>query len=419
MSVYSGKVMELVSIENDNEKSYLLIKLSFEQEVELFWEIDNDTAENLMTISEFDENHKYRLSLHTTYDKIKNQYLSLITRTYRNKSERISFACSVDFKTNLESIKNTKSINDLKRLLFLSMTLPAVDGKKIEQKIEQNEVINPKRFKLQFKWVSVAIISVIIFILFGNSNKSYSNNLSLNKAQINKTTITTAKVENTEAHLKNKKNIDTPVTSKLAKDTSSDSSLPYIELGDSIAFKVPEGYVSLTFDDGPSKYTERIVDILKKYNVGGTFFFIGNNVIKHPDYVRYVHSNGYSIGSHSMDHVEMSHLSYKKQEEELLQSTKAIEDITNEKVVLFRPPYEALNELTKEVIHDHHDKMILWNRDTEDWKTRDANKIFNYVRNTEASGSIILLHESLAVIDALPKIIEHLKEQKLTIVSLQ
>jgi peptidoglycan-N-acetylglucosamine deacetylase len=410
MSVYLGKILELIAIERDNGKPYLHIKFTFDQEIERFWEIDNNTAENLMIISEFAGSHQYRLSLHTTWDTIQKQYISVITKTYRDKSERIYFACSEDYKNNLDSIKNTESINDLNEFPFLSMNLSIMDEKKIEQKNEQNEVMVPKEYKFPFKWVSVAIVSFVLIILFGYSNNSY-----LKKTPIKNTTIPKAEAKTVEVSLENKITPDT----KIGKDDSIQSSIPYLELTDSITYSIPEGYVSLTFDDGPSKYTAKIIDILKGYNVGGTFFFIGMNVKKHPDYVQYVQANGYSIGSHSMNHVKMSGLSFEKQKDELIQSTKAIEDITGEKVVLLRPPYGAFNEQTKGIVHDDMDKMILWNKDPNDWKTHDADNIFNYIRNTDASGSIILLHESQAVVDALPKIITHLQKQNLEIVSLQ
>lgn len=408
MTVYYGKVFELISFEKNNDKSYLHIKVLFEQEIELFWEIDNYTANSLMEISNFDKNQKYRLSLHSTFDTIKKQYISILTRTWCERSDRIYFTCSLDFKDNLDSIRNTKNSNDLIKLPFLSINLSTTDEKK-----NQNEVMIPNRSKFRFKWINVPLISVLLVVLFG-----YSNNSILNKVIINNTAISNTEVEASEIKSDSKKAVEKPVL-KLVKKDYIQSSLPVIKLDDSLTYSLPMGYVSLTFDDGPSKYTKEIVDILKKYEVGSTFFFVGINVKRYPDNVRYVQSNGYSIGSHSMHHVAMSTLSSEKQKDELLQSVKAIEDITNEKVVLFRPPYESFNKQTIDVLHAYNEKMILWNRDSEDWKTRNAAKIVNYVHNTKASGSIILLHESQAVVDALPKIIELLQQQKLKIVSLQ
>jgi peptidoglycan/xylan/chitin deacetylase (PgdA/CDA1 family) len=63
--------------------------------------------------------------------------------------------------------------------------------------------------------------------------------------------------------------------------------------------------------------------------------------------------------------------------------------------------------------------MVLWNADPKDWKSDNANEILDYVINSKASGSIILLHESPPVIEALPKIIEYLKQEDLEIVNLK
>lgn len=400
------KVIELVAIEKNNEKSYLRIKLSSEEEYELYWEIDRDTANNLMTISQFNGNHKYRLSLHITSETSENQFISVLTKTYLNTSQRIYFNCSIEYKKSLEAIQNSNSINDLVKLPFLSIKLLEID----EIAATQIDRVVPKRYNPTVKWVSGAMLGVISIILFG-----YIYNLYQYEADINNTVFANTEIKIKEVNYKNNVIPNTNLTS----DVSSKYSLPSLTLSDSLTYGIPEGYVSITFDDGPSKYTMEITDILKEYKVGGTFFFLGINAKKHPDSVRYVQSNGYSIGSHSMNHFSMPNLSITELEDQILQSTLAIEDITKEKLVLFRPPYGALNEQTKDALYNHDYKITLWNKDPEDWKSRDAGKIFDYVRNNKTSGSIILLHESQAVIDALPKIIQYLQEQDLKIVNLQ
>lgn len=359
-----------------------------------------------MTISHFNGGHKYRLSLHITSETSENQFISVLTKTYLNTSQRIYFNCSEEYKKSLEIIKNSSSINDLAKLPFLSMTLLEID-EKTDTQIDRDV---PKRYNPTVKWVSGSMIGIISIILFG-----YIYNLYLHKAEINNTAFANAEVKIKEVNYTD--NVIAPTN--LISDVSSKYSLPSLTLSDSITYDIPEGYVSLTFDDGPSKYTMEITDILKEYEVGGTFFFLGINAKKHPEYVRYVQSNGYSIGSHSMNHFSMPNLSFKDLKDQVVQSTLAIEDITKEKLVLFRPPYGALNEQTKDVLYNHDYKITLWNKDPEDWKSRDADKIFDYVRNNKTSGSIILLHESQAVIDSLPKIIEYLQEQDLKIVNLQ
>ncbi|MGV2805299.1 polysaccharide deacetylase family protein, partial [Clostridium perfringens] len=113
MSQSYGKIIELLAIERDTEAFGLRIKLSLIESAELIWLTDNETIANIATVAEFDGVHKYRLSLHTAWDANKQQYIGSITRTYRDHSERFSFACSVPFRNELESIKKIRLVDDL------------------------------------------------------------------------------------------------------------------------------------------------------------------------------------------------------------------------------------------------------------------------------------------------------------------
>ncbi|WMT41718.1 hypothetical protein RE628_04295 [Paenibacillus sp. D2_2] len=63
--------------------------------------------------------------------------------------------------------------------------------------------------------------------------------------------------------------------------------------------------------------------------------------------------------------------------------------------------------------------MVLWDIDTLDWKSRNADKIYQSIQKSKPNGSIILMHETKATLDALPRIIKYLQDQKLEIVNLQ
>ena len=115
----------------------------------------------------------------------------------------------------------------------------------------------------------------------------------------------------------------------------------------------------------------------------------------------------------------MTNLSQEKQEYEMIQSMQSIEDITKEPVNLFRAPFGSFNEQVVDLATEHQYKLVLWNNDPQDWKTRNADQILLHIQNTELSGSIILLHESQAVVDALPRVIEYIREQDLEMVSLK
>lgn len=58
----------------------------------------------------------------------------------------------------------------------------------------------------------------------------------------------------------------------------------------------------LTFDDGPSKYTDAILDILKEENVPATFFVIGANIQGREEQIRRIHNEGHKVANHTYSH---------------------------------------------------------------------------------------------------------------------
>ena len=98
-------------------------------------------------------------------------------------------------------------------------------------------------------------------------------------------------------------------------------------------------FVALTFDDGPSTLTPRILDLLETYDATATFFVIGGQVDATTEQtVRRAVEMGCEIGSHSFTHPYMSKLS---EEEQLKQSEQTIAAIEQYAPTprYFRPPY--------------------------------------------------------------------------------
>lgn len=414
MSIYHRKLLELEDIFKKSDKYYLHIRLSFEQDIEMFWEIDECTAENLKTITNFDKKYKYRLSFNNSWDVVQKQHISTLTRTYREQSDRIYFQCSEDYLNKLVTIKNIQHISDLDKLTFISMNLAPILEQQDEDKQEQDEKALHKKNNSKFRLTSVAVMSLIFVVLFSCFNYVY-----LNETIFNEKVLAQSIHSDNEMDSKQNEHLDLKKDTLVDNVSYNQSTIPFVELDQAITYNIPKGNVALTFDDGPSRYSVEIMDVLKEYGVGGTFFFTGSNVTKYPDYVKYIQSNGYSIGSHSMNHHNMPTLSYEKQEIELIQSIKLLEEITNSEITLFRPPYGSFNNYVKDLTRKNQYKIVLWNNDPKDWQVRDKDKIFNDIQSSNVSGSIILLHESQAVIDALPKIIEYLQELDLQIVNLQ
>jgi len=207
------------------------------------------------------------------------------------------------------------------------------------------------------------------------------------------------------------------------KDKGKETDKPGFEIfeasSDKYTFKLPDGYVALTFDDGPSAYTKQIVDILKDQGIAGTFFFIGKNAAKHKEEVGYAFEHGMSVGNHSWDHGKLTKLSAKAGASNIAKANKELADDGAKQVALFRPPYGLINDELKAQVKKLHMKVLMWNRDPEDWDADTRDEIINYFKKVDPSGGIYVLHEKKHTVEALPAIIQYLKEQNLKFVIFQ
>ena len=179
---------------------------------------------------------------------------------------------------------------------------------------------------------------------------------------------------------------------------------------DNIKEKKPLKYVALTFDDGPSSFTEEIIDLLQKYDYNATFFVLGNKLnLNYKDILKKSIKNGNEIGVHGYSHRSFTKMRQATMEEEITKTKKYIKNLTGYESTLVRPPY---GNITKTIKNYNLGPYILWNNDTLDWKLRDANKISSRLINSIEDKSIILMHDTyLTTFKALEIILPYLKEK--------
>ncbi|QSX05870.1 polysaccharide deacetylase family protein [Sedimentibacter sp. zth1] len=172
-------------------------------------------------------------------------------------------------------------------------------------------------------------------------------------------------------------------------------------------------YLCLTFDDGPSDiYTEKIVDLLNKYNVKSTFFMVADFAIANPEVVKKIIKSGHSIGLHSQKHHNALIQTPYDAINDFKQSMKIFKNL-NIDIKYCRPPWGHVNLLTILMSKIYNLKMVFWNVMAEDWlsdTTPDIiqNKLLKRVKN----GSIICLHDGrgknhapIRTLEALEKVI--------------
>jgi peptidoglycan-N-acetylglucosamine deacetylase len=99
--------------------------------------------------------------------------------------------------------------------------------------------------------------------------------------------------------------------------------------------------IALTFDDGPSESTPRVLELLHKYRAPATFFQIGANVERLPDVARAVYAAGHEIGNHSHTHPLFCFHSAEFIYRELARAQQAIADATGCPPALLRAPFGA------------------------------------------------------------------------------
>ncbi len=175
-----------------------------------------------------------------------------------------------------------------------------------------------------------------------------------------------------------------------------------------------EKKVALTFDDGPHyKYTEQILDILKKYGVKATFFVIGVNAEKYPQKVKRISDEGHEIGNHTYSHLNLKELDEKEIRQELIKGERIIEKITAKKPKLLRPPGGTYSDAVVKTASEMGCDVILWSQDTRDWAHTPADKIACGIIDNVKGGDIVLFHDFVSPDTPTPEALEKIIPQLL------
>ena len=168
--------------------------------------------------------------------------------------------------------------------------------------------------------------------------------------------------------------------------------------------------VALTFDDGPNPATtNQALDTLSKYGIKATFFVLGKNVSGNEEILKRMRADGHVIGNHSWSHPVLSKLSLDEAKKQITDTEDAITKVLGSSSKLMRPPYGAI---TDDIRNSLDLSFIMWNVDSLDWKSKNEAAILTEIQRQVRNGSIILMHDIHAeTVNALPKIIDYLKEQ--------
>ncbi len=151
--------------------------------------------------------------------------------------------------------------------------------------------------------------------------------------------------------------------------------------------------IALTFDDGPGAYTDKLLKILKKHNIKATFFILGVQTEKYHNVLKKIAKSGHEIGIHTWNHKQLTRLSDADIENELLSTQDIIYKTTGVTTNMIRAPYGSVDKNVKKIAAKNGMYFVHWSIDSYDWKSRDANKIFDTIYKNKNDGGIILCHD--------------------------
>lgn len=148
--------------------------------------------------------------------------------------------------------------------------------------------------------------------------------------------------------------------------------------------------VAITFDDGPSKYTEQLLDGLEVRGAKATFFMVGSNVGRFPETIQRMKVEGHQLATHTMSHANLAKLNTAAVQKEVFGVEDKLDAIVGKGEYYLRPPYGSYNATVKNAVNT---PIIYWSVDTEDWKYRNAANVARVIVNSTHDGDIILLHD--------------------------
>jgi peptidoglycan/xylan/chitin deacetylase (PgdA/CDA1 family) len=182
----------------------------------------------------------------------------------------------------------------------------------------------------------------------------------------------------------------------------------------------PSGHAgyALTFDDGPTPGgTERVLDLLRKYNAPATFFVIGKNVERYPDLTRRIVAEGHIVGNHTWRHAKLGFLRRPDYwREELTRTDEIIQATVGKRPAMFRPPLGLRSPIVMRAAAERGQRVIMWALKARDGVKTTPRRILQRLTPTQ-DGDVLLLHDGMEptvhrdptpTIDALCELIDRL-----------
>ncbi|MCU4182809.1 polysaccharide deacetylase family protein [Acidiferrimicrobium sp. IK] len=180
--------------------------------------------------------------------------------------------------------------------------------------------------------------------------------------------------------------------------------------------------VALSFDDGPGPSTPQVLSVLEQYHAPATFFDIGENVARYPQYAAAEAAGGYPVENHTWSHPDLATLTAGQVSAQATATQSAIIAATGHAPSCLRPPYNAWNPTVVRTVAGLGLEPMSYSVDPRDWSAPNAGAIVRSVVGAAFPGAVVDLHDGGGdrsnTVAALPQIITGLRAAGYTLVSI-
>jgi peptidoglycan/xylan/chitin deacetylase (PgdA/CDA1 family) len=169
--------------------------------------------------------------------------------------------------------------------------------------------------------------------------------------------------------------------------------------------------VALTFDDGPTPYTDRLLGILNDAGAKATFFEIGNKVAANPAGAKRVVDAGMELGSHTWEHPNMTTIPIDAVPAQFSKANDAIKAATGQTPKLWRPAGGLTDDAVNKIAAQYGLAAILWDVIPFDWMNDSNTAATRYMLMTQIKpNSVVLFHDTYSsTVDLVEQFIPVLK----------
>ena len=179
-----------------------------------------------------------------------------------------------------------------------------------------------------------------------------------------------------------------------------------------------ERRAALTFDDGPDReHTPRVLDILARERVTGTFFLIGRRAAAAPEVARRIAGEGHELGNHTWGHRSLWLCGPQETEREIVQGHEAIARAAGSAPRFFRAPWGMTNLAVSPVLRQLATPCVFWTVQTEGRRAAGAERQLRTATERVKPGAIFDLHDADGVpgaggrtVQVLPALIAALRQ---------